>query len=154
MIIDITKLNSNIVDNINIDIDYSFSKDELKQTELIQLECHINGYLTKNSLNNLHIDIDIDGIMILPCAITLEPTEYKFQVNVDDDVDNLIFNDKNYTNSIDIFPIIWENILMEIPMRVVSEKAKGISLEGDGWKLLTDEEQDSSSPFDELKDLL
>ena len=154
MIIDITKLNSNIVDNINIDIDYSFSKDELKQTELIQLECHINGYLTKNSLNNLHIDIDIDGIMILPCAITLEPTEYKFQVNVDDDVDNLIFNNKNYTNSIDIFPIIWENILMEIPMRVVSEKAKGISLEGDGWKLLTDEEQDSSSPFDELKDLL
>ena len=59
--------------------------------------------------------------------------------------------DKNYRNSIDIFPIIWENILMEIPMRVVSDEAKDYKIEGEGWKLVTEEEH--SSPFDELKDL-
>ena len=42
---------------------------------------------------------------------------------------------------------------MEIPMRVVSEEAKDLKLEGDGWKLITEEEH-SSSPFDELKELI
>ena len=40
---------------------------------------------------------------------------------------------------------------MEIPMRVVSEEAKNYKIEGDGWKLVTEEEH--SSPFDELKNL-
>ena len=35
-----------------------------------------------------------------------------------------------------------------------NEEADSIHLEGDGWKLITDEEENNSSPFDELKDLL
>ena len=154
MIIDITRLNSNIVDSIDINIDYSFNKEELENTELIDLNCHVEGDITKNSLNNLFLNIRIDGLMILPCAITLEPTEYHFCVDINDDIDNLTENSKKYTNTIDIFPIIWENILMEIPMRVVNEKAKNVSLEGDGWKFITEAEDSTSSPFDELKDLL
>lgn len=154
MIIDITRLNSNIVSSIDVNFDYTFNKDELKGTELIDLNCHVEGYIKKNSLNHLYLSISIDGVMTLPCAITLEPTEHKFSVDIDDDIENLIEFDKKYTNSLDIFPIIWENILMEIPMRVVSDKAKDISLEGDGWKLITDDSESSSSPFDELKDLL
>lgn len=154
MIIDITKLNSNIINIIDINIHYHFSKDQLQGTDLLDLDCDINGYITKNNLNDYHLNVNLEGIMTIRCAITLEPTEYKFQVDIDDDIDNLLENGKNYTNSIDIFPIIWENILMEIPMRVVSDKAKDISLAGDGWKFTTDEEDSSSSPFDELKDLL
>ena len=42
---------------------------------------------------------------------------------------------------------------MEIPMRVVSEGAEDLKFEGDGWKLITDEEE-TSSPLAELEDLL
>ena len=64
-------------------------------------------------------------------------------------------NDKKYENSIDILPIIWENILMEIPMRVVSEEAKtkDMNISGDGWKFVTEEEE-KKSPLSELMDYL
>ena len=62
---------------------------------------------------------------------------------------------KKDENSIDILPIIWENILMEIPMRVVSEEAENsdITKEGDGWKFVTEEEE-KKSPLSELMDML
>ena len=63
-------------------------------------------------------------------------------------------NDKKIENSIDILPIIWENILMEIPMKVVSEEAKDIELKGDGWRLITDEKRENINPeFQKLNKL-
>jgi uncharacterized protein len=53
-------------------------------------------------------------------------------------------------------PIIWQNIVVEIPMRVISPNLSNVKLEGDGWKLLTeDEENDELDPrLDKLRDLL
>ena len=101
------------------------------------------------------LDLSVEGDMVIPCAITLKPTKYPYKTEIKGSlIEFLNENDDFFTNLLDIFPIIWENILMEIPMRVVSDKAKDISLEGDGWKLITDDSENSSSPFDELKDLL
>ena len=63
---------------------------------------------------------------------------------------------KNIENSIDILPIIWENILIEIPMRVVSEGAEDLSLHGDGWELITEEKpkQEHNPELEKLKELL
>ena len=61
---------------------------------------------------------------------------------------------KKSENTIDIFPIIWENILMEIPIKVTSPDADK-ELSGDGWKFVTnDEGLKVSNAFDKLKDLL
>lgn len=150
---DLKRLNSNIDSSININEDYEFSKDEISGTDLINLNCHIEGSITKNSLNNYHINLNISGLMILPCAITLKEVEYPFDIDIDNDIDELLDN-VNYTNSIDISPIVWESILMEIPMRVVSEDAKDYQISGDGWNFTTEENEKTSSPFDELKDLL
>ena len=70
-------------------------------------------------------------------------------------MENMEENQRNFQNTIDILPIIWENILMEIPMRVVSEdvKDKDINMSGDGWKFIT-EEEGTSSPLSELMDYL
>ena len=88
--------------------------------------------------------------MVLPCAITLEPVNYPFSVKISGNLEEMLEeineNSKKIENSIDIFPIIWENILMEIPMKVVSEKAKDIKLEGDGWRLITDEKREEINP--------
>ena len=42
---------------------------------------------------------------------------------------------------------------MEIPMRVVSPDAEGVKLSGDGWKLVTNEEE-KNNPLSELMDML
>lgn len=159
MDIDITKLKSDIEDSINIDLTYSFTKEELEGTDLIELNnVKINGNISKDSINEYTIDVDVKGIMALPCAITLDPVDYPFNVKISGNLEEMLQeineNSKKIENSIDIFPIIWENILMEIPMKVVSEKAKNIKLEGDGWRLITDETRGNINPeFQKLSQL-
>ena len=151
MEIDITKLKSDILSSIDIDLTYSFSKEQLEGTDLLKLDdVKINGNISKDSINEYTIDVDVEGVMVLPCAITLEPVDYPFNVKINGNLEEMLEeineNSKKIENSIDIFPIIWENILMEIPMKVVSEKAKDIKLEGDGWRLITDEKREEINP--------
>ena len=149
---DVRRLNSNIDDFIPVDLEYHFSKEEMEGTDLLECNCQVTGEIYKSVMGELAVSLKIKGIMILPCAVTLKPVEYPFNIEIDGEISELLENfDRNYTNTIDIFPIIWENILMEIPMRVVSDEAKDYKIEGDGWKLVT--EEGHSSPFDELKDL-
>ena len=63
-------------------------------------------------------------------------------------------NDKNLENTIDILPIIWENILMEIPMRVVNEDIHDATLKGEGWSFVTEEQPSINPELQKLKDLL
>ncbi len=146
MIIDITKLRSGICKEILIDEEVNIDKPTLETTEIIELKnTKVTGEIYKDNINNIMIYIKITGIMVLPCSITLEPTDVKIDTLVEGNLLEILKeideNTKKLENTIDILPIIWENILMEIPMRVVSEKAKGIKLEGEGWKLIEPTEE-------------
>ena len=154
---DITRLNNNIDKVIYVNEKYSFTQEELKGTDLLKLDnVKVTGEVFKNSLGNIELSLDIEGVMVLPCAITLKPVDYPFSVNVSGEYDELVAdleeNSTNFKNTIDILPIIWENILMEIPMRVVSPDAEDISLEGDGW-VYNSKEEDDNNPFKELLDM-
>lgn len=149
---DIRRLNSNIESHVDVDIEYHFNKDQLDGTDLLDCEVSVSGEIYKSISDELAVNLNISGVMTLPCAITLKPVKYPFNIEIDDEISEIIDNfDKKCQNTLDIFPIIWENILMEIPMRVVSDEAKDFHIEGNGWKLVTEEEH--SSPFDELKNL-
>ena len=157
---DIIRLNNNIDKFIPINETYSFTLDELSGTDLLKLnDVKIEGELFKNSLGNIELNVDVEGVMVLPCALTLKPVDYPFAITISGEIDELMENfeenERNFKNTIDILPIIWENILMEIPMRVVSEEAKNqdINMSGDGWKFVT-EEEDQKSPLSELMDML
>ncbi len=157
---DLVRLNNNIEKSISIDETYSFNLDEFPKTDLLKLDnVNIVGEIFKNSLGNVELNLDIDGIMVLPCAITLKPVDYPFSINISGELEELFEefdeNQINFQNTIDILPIIWENILMEIPMRVISDEAKNsdINMSGDGWKFVTEEEE-HLSPLSELMDYL
>ena len=96
--------------------------------------------------------------MVLPDDITLEDVEVKFSSDIEES-----FSEKGKTeeknleiiqNRLDITEFLWQNILVEIPLQVVSEKNAHITLEGDGWRLITEEEleleKSNNSPFSEL----
>lgn len=142
MNIDITRLKSGIDEYALIDLDYSFSQEQLKNTGILKLDhVKIEGNIT-NHFRQLHLNVVIKGIMILPCSISLKPTEYPFTIKIDDDIiEKELENTRNSGNSIDIFPIIWENIVMEIPLKVVNNDLSDIKKEGNGWKFITDEEE-------------
>ena len=157
---DLVRLNNNIDKSISVDEIYSFSEEDLSGTDLLKLEnIKIEGEIFKNSLGNIELDLNVEGIMVMPCAITLKPVNHPFSIEISGEIEELMENieenSTNFQNSIDILPIIWENILMEIPMRVVSEEAKDkdMNMSGDGWKFVTEEEE-KSSPLSGLMDLL
>ena len=156
---DLRRLLSNIDDEVVIDEIYSFNEEELKGTGIIRLsDVKITGNITKDSMNELYIDLNISGTMVLPCSVTLVPVDYPFDINVSGNVDEMLEeldkNSKKVQNSLDILPIIWENILMEIPSKVVSPEADNIELSGDGWKLVREEEKEENPELAKLKDLL
>jgi len=157
---DIIRLNNNIDKFISVNETYTFTQDELMGTDLLKLEdVKVEGEIFKNSLGNIELNVDVEGVMVLPCALTLKPVDYPFLITISGEIEELMENmeenERNFQNTIDILPIIWENILMEIPMRVVSEEAKNMdmNISGDGWKFVTEEEE-TKSPLSELMNLL
>lgn len=161
MNIDITSLKNHSERELVIHETYHVSKEQLENTELLDLkDVMVEGTLNLDVNQEYEMHVTVTGTMILPCAITLKPVPYQFSIEVDGNVEEMLNEiDKNHEkieNTIDISPIIWENILMEIPLRVVSEELDDVSLEGDGWKLITERETnlETNPELEKLKDLL
>lgn len=156
MNIDLTRLRSGVDKNIPIDISYSFDRETLGNDIKSLDNVKIVGEIYRNSIDDYILVLKIKGTAILTCAITLKDVPYEFEIDLDDSIVNL-FEDigiklKNIGNTIDILPIIWQNIVMEIPTYVVSPGASSTELEGDGWSLNKSKKEENSA-LSKLKDL-
>ena len=154
MNIDISSLKSGISEYIDIDLIYSFTKEQLENTEIISLDdVIIKGDISYN-YNRYDISLDIKGVLALPCSLSLKPVNVPFETHVEGDLEEILEEtSQKLTNTLDIFPIIWENILMEIPLKVVSED-NNFKTSGDGWRLITEDEPKVNLELEKLKDLL
>ena len=140
-----------IKNQIDIKKEISFPKEDLKKAKILDTtKVKIIGTIDQE----YNLNITIKGKMILPCSLTLEPVDYPFNIKIEENLTEFIENSKKTKKTIDILPIIWENILMEIPMKVVSPNAKNIKTKGDGWELITDSEDKGNHSLAKLKDLL
>lgn len=159
MIIDITKLNSGIDDTVEINENITIDSELLKEQDIIQLKnVNINGSIYKD-VEGYYLESILSGTMVLPDSLTLVPTNHEFEAEISGNIEELLEeigkNDKKIENTIDILPIIWENILMEIPIRVENEESRDKKLEGNGWKVITDDDTSDLNPeLQKLKDLL
>lgn len=100
------------------------------------------------------MDVIVKGSMILQDAITLEEIDYPFEIHINEVIDenneNLQDNSLNLTNTLDIMSFLWQNIVLEVPIRVKKEENEDISLKGEGWELVdenTKKVDPSMSPF-------
>jgi uncharacterized protein len=160
MIIDITKLKQCILNELEVNEDIIIEKEMLEKAKIIDLkDANINGYITKDNDSDYYLDLSLRGTLVLPCSITLKPVDYDFATEIAGSYNEMMSeieeNSKINENSLDILPIIWQNILMEIPIKVTGPEATDLKLSGDGWKLVTEEsEHTTKNAFDKLKDLL
>lgn len=159
MNIDITKLKNSVVKMIEINEIVNFNEEDIKNADMLDLkDVKVTGQISKNNLDSYNVYLKVSGEMILPCAITLKPVNYPFNVEIDEifseDAIEMSKKIKKFENTIDILPIVWENILMEIPMRVVSPDASLEKVEGNGWKLVTEDSEFENPELAKLKDLL
>ncbi|MBR2588154.1 MAG: DUF177 domain-containing protein [Bacilli bacterium] len=134
MIIDLTPINYNKQDEILINEEINIEKEKLKGTEIEKLKnIFVKGRIYKDSLEEITLELKVTGTMTIPCSRTLKPTEYEFETEIEENIENT----KKIQKTIDILPIIWENILMEIPIRIINPEAKDLKVKGDGWELIT-----------------
>ena len=77
-----------------------------------------------------HFDLTIDTVLTMACAITLDPVRVPIHVEVTETFSENKDDDCHLVEGItvDLSSIIWSNIYLEKPMRVVS---KGASFESD-----------------------
>ena len=136
---------------IIIDTKINFPKEDLEKAKILKMdEVSVKGQINNNKEESI-LNLTIKGKMTLPCNLTLEPVDYPFSIEIEENLNEII---ENSQKTIDILPIIWENILMEIPMKVISPKAKDMKTKGDGWELITDSKEKGNNSLAKLKDLL
>ena len=139
--IDLLKLN--YCDKIIIDEEIDIPKEYLKNVDIVSLsKIKVNGEIVLDVENNYVANFDVFGTMKLHDSITYDLVDYPFTINIEENLEN----DKN---TIDIIPILWQNIVLEVPLRFtkVSDYSK---YQGDGWKLVSEEDLVNNNPFNTL----
>lgn len=153
MNIDLTKFTDHN-NQIDIDVEFKVSDEIIKEAGLLYLkDVHVSGSIIKHTFD-YKISFQVSGVYGLPCSITLEPVEVPFIIEVDKYLDEIQEEiDKNLKineNTLDIFPIIWENVLVEIPMKVTSPNA---TLDKN-WEYKPNEDMEENPELAKLRELL
>ena len=154
MTIDLNPLFNGIKSTIEFDKVVNFTKEDLKNTSIKKLsDVKVSGKITKISDYSIDLTMEIKTKMTLEDSVTLEEIEYPVNIQFNRIIDNNEEDEEYYKilqNTLDILPIVWENIVLEVPLRVVKEEKETI-IEGDGWSL---NKIESDSPLSNLKELL
>ena len=144
--------------SVTYDNDFVINADTYKEVGILDLKnLHVTGDISLNSVSMLAVNLTVTGIMVIPDSVTTEPVDYPFTSKIEEEYD---INDENFLeyyqkeqNILDIMKILWENIVLEVPMRFT--KTEDAHLSGDGWSLGEDKNKDNIDPrFAKLAELL
>ena len=138
---------------INIDSDIIIPNEYLENSGIRRLNnIHFKGNIKKLVDDTYSLEGVLSGTMILADDITLEDYEYNFTSEIEENIEETSIN---LQKTLDITDILWQNILIEVPSKVVNDKNKNIKLEGNGWRLIIEDDlNNKNNPLSELEDLL
>lgn len=155
MIYDLNELNylKEIEIDENIEID-----DNLDKRILDLKNSFVNGRIYINSQDEVVLDCIFNGTMIIEDSISLKSVPYEFSINIEENLEEIKENYLNAyeisKNTLDLRSILWQNIVLEVPISYSLEK--DAKLKGDGWELVGEKEvKDEIDPrLKKLEDLL
>ena len=135
MKIDLRKLYA--LNKLSIDEEVIIPEEYYKNAGVRSLsKVKVNGDVTVNYEENIELHLNVSGEFIIPCAITLDDVIVPFNTFIEEEIDQNKLNDEFF---LDLLDVLWENIVLEIPVRVVKEGVKSEDLYGEGWELVTKE---------------
>lgn len=145
MFIDITRLQNRSTNEFLYKNTIVLDEALYKNTDIRKLSpVEVSADIKKITDTSYKMSLEIKGEMTLPCSITLNDVIYPFDIKTEVKLSNEDEEDEEYVkiiqNNIDIISIIWQNIVLEIPLRVVSEDANNSPVSGEGWKLIREDE--------------
>jgi len=145
MIIDLNDLKR--LEAIIIDENIEFEKELYSNSEILDLkDFHFKGNVAYNSIDEMILSGKLNGIMLLSDSITLESIAHPIELNIEEVIENP-------QNTLDISLILWQNIVLEIPIRITKNTSpKKVS--GEGWSLQDENKEVFDPRLAPLRELL
>ena len=151
MLIDISSILNGSSISTTFEGEVTFKEEDIKKIAVENIEkCTVKGTVTKMEDDVYSLNYTLHGTMILSDALTLEELPYKFKISDENDYEIGKYL-KISENLLDIYEVLWENVVLEVPLRVVKDETHK-ELEGDGWSL--NMKSEGNSGLSELKKLL
>lgn len=113
---------------INVPSSY-YEKTDVKDLKNI----YVKGKVFYNIADEVEVDLNVKGIIVINDAITLEKIEIPFDLDIKEVMNDFAKNYKIKQNMLDIIELLWENIILEVPISLT--KSPNLELKGDGWVL-------------------
>ena len=143
---------------IVVDQDISFDEDNYKTALIKGLESvHVKGRIYYSTTKEVLFDGSVNGDMLLLDSNNGEIINYPFSTEISE----ILSEDKNFCeelrsnnqNSLDLKEILWQNIVLEVPLNY-SKTDKVSITKGDGWELKSESEvNQTNNPFKDLLDI-
>ena len=122
-----------------VDFDFGADLSLYKSDDIISTEdINVSGFILDNGTDDYEINMHITGKIILKSAVNLSPVPKDMDIKYNDFVNNLVEKYKNSANTLDILPIVWENILLEIPIRAENAEDTLTLTSGNGWEVISE----------------
>lgn len=157
MLIDLTKLMNGTSNSIAIDCNVNIDKSYLEGSDIKDISTvHVTGDISPFN-DNFEVNLNIKCTLVLVGSISLNDVNYDIDINISEIIgeNSVKFeeNNKIINNSIDLIPIIWQNIILEVPLKVIDPNFEAKNISGDGWRFVT-EEKDIKSENSQFKEKL
>ena len=150
-------LNKLIIKDLIVDEDIIYENKSLINGLKDVKNAHYSGAIRLNEDENIELDLLLTGKMILIDSITLNEIEKYFEIKIEETLrqedDNFKEYFNNLQNTLDISEILWQNIVLEVPIRIRQDE-EDITLEGEGWQLNKKDEEEIDPRLAKLQELL
>ena len=153
MFIDLNTINEK---GIIVDQDLLFDEDIYKTSLIKGLEnVHVKGKIYYSTTKEVLFEGAVSGEMLIVDSNTSDIINYPFSCEINE----ILSEDKDFSeelrsnnqNSLDLKEILWQNIVLEVPLNFSKTDKVGIT-KGDGWELKSEDEVSNNNPFKDLLD--
>lgn len=134
---------------IEIDDTFEIPESFYKSTSIKELkEVHAKGRVGYNISDEIELNLEVSGIMYLEDGVTLEKIKHPFSFEIDEILEENREENQEYLkkgkNILDIIEILWENIVLEVPISITN--ASNMKKNGEGWQLNGEAEEEGIDP--------
>ena len=139
--IDLNTLYNRNIDKLDITDEYEIPTNLISDTRIKSLDkVQVKGYIkledTDEEDDDIYFNGNISGIMHIEDSISLEDISYNYSIDYDDFIDEKY---KNNENRLDIFEFLWENIELEVPIKLTNVEDYS-KYQGKDWQLISEED--------------
>jgi len=149
-------LNKLIIKDLIVDEDITFTNKPLINGLKEVRKAHYSGSIKLNMDDEIELDLLLTGEMLLIDSVTLDEFTKPFSIKIEQTINENDENNQEYfdkmQNTLDIEEILWQNIVLEVPIRIRKDD-KDISLSGEGWGLNKEDEEEIDPRFAKLAEI-